>query len=511
MRPFWFECRHIWPPRKVCAATWPRRSFRGVKIGIVTEPGKATPDSAAGGSADADVVNPRLIDGFRLRFNQDDVPFAVPHLKEDLPFAVDPFLFWKSDNAEYRDLHVQLTSFLNRVVKLEADGLRSEARRLLLGCSEARELGLGYGRGTKAGTAFGPKLVESALDVLGSIPQVAAEGLSHIEVLGLLVPLVAEDRLSDLAASVLKRFFIDYTREHASNCGIPMRRFALDSVWDWERNIWKSELTELPYNPIDESPILLAPLELLRHLPWINYEDYYRSAYSRVVLPPTRASQRRPKTAVLDYNRRNFVSVERYIEQKEREAPACQPDPLFRPLGLPTLRKKIADLQKLPTGRDAGADKKFENLAYDVLASLLYPELEFAESQVRTVSGAHIRDIIFYNDGKNAFLKDLRERFAARQLVFELKNVASLTGEHVNQLYRYLDAEFGNIGFLVTRRPLPRAVKRNVVDLHSSKRCVVIALDESDLQLMVNLLDSGRRPIEAVKKKYVEFTRWLPK
>jgi hypothetical protein len=477
----------------------------------VTEPGEATPDSATGQSADAYVVNPRLIDGFRLGFNQDDVPFAVPHLKEDLPFAVDPFLFWKSDNPEYRDLHVHLTSFLNRVVRLEVTGLRSEARQLMLGCSEARELGLGYGRGTKAGTAFGPKLVESALDVLGAIPQVAAAGLSHIEVLGLVVPLVAEDRLSDLAASVLKRFFIDYTRKHASNLGVPMRRFALDNVWNWERNIWKPELTELPYNPIDESPMLLAPLELLRHLPWINYEDYYRSAYSRVVLPPTRANRRQPKTAVLDYNRRNFVSVERYIEQKEREAPACQPDPLFQPLGLPTLRKKVADLRKLPTGREEGADRKFEDLAYDLLASLLYPELEFADSQVRTVSGAHVRDIIFYNDGKNAFLEDLRERFGARQLVFELKNVASLTGEHVNQLYRYLDAEFGNIGCLVTRRPLPRAVKQNVVDLHSSKRCVVITLDETDLELMVNLLDSGRRPIDALKKKYVEFTRWLPK
>src|SRR3546814_9229198 len=92
------------------------------------------------------------------------------------------------------------------------------------------------------------------------------------------------------------------------------------------------------------------------------------------------------------------------------QAAACRPDPLFQPLGLPTLRKKIGELRKVPSGKVDGADKNYESLAFDLLSSLLYPELEFAESQVRTVQGVHIRDVIFYNDGKTAFLADLRER-----------------------------------------------------------------------------------------------------
>jgi hypothetical protein len=123
----------------------------------------------------------------------------------------------------------------------------------------------------------------------------------------------------------------------------------------------------------------------------------------------------------------------------------------------------------------------------------------------------HIRDLIFYNDGKDEFLSDMRDRYEARQIVFELKNVKSLDGEHVNQLYRYLDAEFGRIGVLVTRNPTPRSVRTNIVDLHSSKRCIVLCLDDSDLDLMINSSASARRPISVIKKRYIELSRSFPK
>jgi hypothetical protein len=489
-------------------------SFRVNMVSVVNQPdaGSEGPDLEAEAREEAEtVVNPRLIDGFRLGFHQEDVPFAVPHLKEDLPFAVDPFLLWNSEDDSRRELHDHLTRFLELVVQKALSNRRYEAVDLLLGCAEAKELGLGFSRGSKAGSAIGSQLAESAVDILTSIPQVTEGGISHLEILGLVVPLIAQDRLSDLSASVLKRFFINYSRDQARAYGIPTKRFAIDSVWDWDENRWSTARPQLPFNPIDGSPLLLAPLDLLRHLPWINYEDYYKSAYSRLVLPSNRRSKRPPKEVVLEYNRRNFTTVEKYIELKEMQAAACQPDPLFQPLGLPTLKKKIGDLRKVPTGKIDGVDKKYESIAFDLLSSLLYPELEFAESQVRTVQGVHIRDVIFYNDGKSAFLADLRERFGARQVVFELKNVKGLDGDHVNQVYRYLDKEFGSFGVLVTRNPLPSSVRKNVVDLHSSKRAAIITLDDSDLELMVSLQESGRRPVEALKKRYIEFTRWLPK
>jgi hypothetical protein len=233
--------------------------------------------------------------------------------------------------------------------------------------------------------------------------------------------------------------------------------------------------------------------------------------FMKFVAPTSRRRRSYTKEEVLAHNRRSFIAVERYVDERERQAPKCKPAPLFDPLKLPTLQKKLAQLRAIPTGKNEGSDKRYEELAYELLTSLLYPELEFAASQVRTASGAHIRDVVFYNDGKDEFLQDMRSRYDARQVVFELKNVASLSGENVNQLYRYLDAEFGRFGVLVTRNPLPRAVRTNLIDLHSSKRCIILCLDDSDLDLMVSLLASDHRPSDALKKRYIEFTRLLPK
>jgi hypothetical protein len=464
-----------------------------------------------GGDPGDGLVNPRLSDVFGLIIRQDEVDFVVPHLREDLPLYLDPFLLWKSDNPEYQTLHIALLGFIEQVRQHVIAGRTTKARILLADISEPVELGLGYAAGTKRGSALGPATISGIIETVQQIPQLATSSLDHLEMLALLVPGIAEDRISDLTASVIKGWLAEFTERRCEAYEIPTRKYRL-TTWDAVRLDWRPVDACLPFNPSDGSPILLAPLDLLRHLPWINYGDYYRTTYAPLVLPPGRAGSAIAKQEVLAYNRAHFDVVKSYVAEREAHAAACGPDPLFAPLKLSTVTKKVADLKALPTGRDAGADKKFEDLAFAILSSLLYPELDLAAAQVRTVSGAHIRDVIFHNDGKTPFLTDLRELYGARQAVFELKNVAALDTEHVNQLHRYLDdEEMGRFGVLVARTP-PRAnVQRNIVDLHSSKRAAVLCLDDSDLDLMVALLDSGRRPIEALRKKYVEFTRRLPK
>ena len=229
-----------------------------------------------------------------------------------------------------------------------------------------------------------------------------------------------------------------------------MRRYRLIG-WDGDRLGWRSFEAQLPYNPIDGSPILLAPLALLRRLPWINYADYYKSTYSRLVPPADRFGRSVPKEEVLAFNRANYQVIHGYVRGREEQADECKPDPLFIPLQLDTLRRKASELHLLPTGRTDNADKHFEDLAFDLLASLLYPELDLAGSEVRTIGGVHIRDIIFHNDGKTPFLLDLRDLYQARQVVIEIKNVLALETEHVNQLYRYLDGKEMAFGILLSR------------------------------------------------------------
>ena len=462
--------------------------------------------------SDADgLFNPRLSDVFGLVVRQDEVDFVVPHLREDLPLSVDPFLLWKSDRAEYQELHRLLLGFVEQVRVHALAGRIGAAHRLVAEVREPVELGLGYAAGTKRGSAIGPMLSAAIIDTFRHVPQLQDTGLDHLEILALLVPKVAEDRISDLTASVIKRWLAGFTTDRCKELGIPVQRYRLVG-WDGDQLDWRPFEAQLPYNPIEGSPILLAPLDLLRRLPWINYADYYRCTYSRLVLPAARLGRSIPKKQeVLAFNRAHYQVIRGYVRSREEQADDCTPDPLFVPLQLDTLKRKATQLHMLPTGRSDNADKKFEAFAFDLLASLLYPELDLAGSQVRTISGTHIRDVIFHNDGKTPFPSDLRDLYKARQVVVELKNVTAVETEHVNQLYRYLDGkEMGSFGVLLARNPPPRNVQRNIIDLHSSKRAAIICLDDSDIELMVQLLDSRRRPVEALRKKYVEFTRRLP-
>jgi hypothetical protein len=459
-------------------------------------------------------ANPRLIDVFGAEFTQDDVDFAIPRLEQDIPLYVDPFLLWASEKPEYKHWHAAIVDFCHRVATLSVRA-PAEAKRLLAGCREEAALGLGYGARSRNGRSVGPTLVASIVQAHQEVPQLRQGTLRHLEELQLVIPKFAEDMVSDVSTAIVKPLLLDFTVQICAHLKIPTRLARVREVFDPRKGVWVPPAERpLPFNPVTGLPLLLVSLDLLRHLPWINYGNYFRAAYSpRVALAgPSRGKKLNVgKAEVLEFNARNYVEIERYVSEREALKRECEPDPLFKPLATNTIKAKIAEIKTLPTGKAGGVDRRYEDLIHDVLASAFFPALEFAESKVRTISGAHIRDLIFYNDGKTAFWKDLRERYDARQPVFELKNVAKLETEHVNQLHRYLDEEFGRFGILVTRNPVPPAVQQNIVDLHSSKRTMILCFDDRDIEFVVALLESGRDATDICKRKYIELTRLLPK
>jgi len=131
--------------------------------------------------------------------------------------------------------------------------------------------------------------------------------------------------------------------------------------------------------------------------------------------------------------------------------------------------------------------------------------------QSRTDSGVNIRDLIFYNNRAHPLLRDLFEEYGTRQVVMELKNVHAVEREHINQLNRYMTNAFGRFGVLITRYELPRAMRKNTIDLWAGQRRCIIALTDADLEQMVEIYGSRQRdPIDVLTKKYVEFRRDCP-
>jgi hypothetical protein len=454
------------------------------------------------------IIRPRLIDHYDLSFTQEEADFAIPFLDEDLPLFVDPFLLWKSPSQQDNALHTAVVNSINYLGFLSKKGKEKEAIRLIISASECQEVGLGLSR-TKKGKRIGEKTALSILKLYKNIPQISNSGFVHFEEIQLLVENIAEDRVSDLTCSFLKSFLIDYTIEQCQKHKIPLAEITITDVYDDKKKSFVDEKVVLPHHPATFAPILFVPKRWLRFTPWINYEDYYENHFVKPV--DGKYDRANNRIAILSFNRRNYDLVQNYLEAKERVQSDCKNDPLFKPIPIHSAKSKLSQILKIQSGKSDNADKRYEDVVVQLMASLLYPQLDFADEQSRTDSGGLIRDLIFYNNRSIDFLKDIYKDFGTKQIVVELKNVKQIEREHINQLNRYLTDQFGRFGILITRNPLPPKIFKNTIDLWAGQRKCIIALTDNDVKLMVSLFESKQRlPIDVIKRAYIDFMRKCP-
>jgi len=453
------------------------------------------------------LIRPRLTDCFDVPVCQDETDFAIPFLDEDIPFCLDPFLLWRSPSMQDTSLHGMLVNSFNYLGFLVNKGKETTARKMLIKASECDEVGLGFSS-TRHGHRIGPKTASQILSLFSLITQIKKNGFTHFEETQLYVDQISKDRISDIACTYLKSWLIDYTIDQCQKLGIPTSDITLDNIYNVKDNKFKTEGVKLPCNPQDGRPILLVPKRWLRQAPWISCDNYIKDYFIEEV---SGGEAKLSKIEILNFNRNNYGVVQVYIKQKEKTQSDCHNDPLFKPIPIISAKHKFSAIKKLPTGKTDRADKKYEDYICQLLASLLYPHLDFAEEQVRTDSGVQIRDLIFYNTRSETFLKDIHKSYDNRQLVFELKNVRTIEREHIAQLNRYMANDFGRFGILVTRKPLSKAMFKNTIALWSGQRRCIIALTDQEIELMVNVYESKQRmPIEVIKAKYIEFTRACP-
>jgi hypothetical protein len=452
------------------------------------------------------IIRPRLNDYYGLLFTQEEVDFAIPFLDEDIPLYLDPFLLWKSPSQMDNSLHATITNSFNFLGKLYLKN-EDKATEILIELSECDEVGLGNSK-TKQGKRIGNKFADLILSSFKNIPQIQEHGFTHFEVLQLLIEDFSKDRVSDISCNLIKSFLIDYTIQQSEKYSIP--RDSAD-IHYFDTNNYKivSETVSLPINPVTKVPILLTPRRWLRFVPWISFDDYFINyiSTSQKILQ----GESIDRVEILEYNRKNYDQVQTYIERKQLEQKDCKNDPLFTQIPILSSKRKKDTILKLPTGKTDNADKEYEYNLCPLLASMLYPELDFAQPQSRTDSGVLIRDLIFYNNTSSTLLREIFEKYNSRQLVFELKNVKELNTTHINQLNRYLSSEFGSFGVIFTRNQPPKNVFENTIDLWSGQRKCILIFDDKDLELMCQVYeDRQRKPIDVINKKYREFIRSCP-
>ncbi len=454
------------------------------------------------------IIRPRFTEYNDVFIPQHDLDFAIPFLNEDIPLFVDPFLIWKSPSLADKGIHQMILAAFNNLGTLVRDGKFDEAVNQLITASECDEVGLGNSA-TRHGKRIGEKCAKDVLSLFQGIPYYMENGFRHFEEIQLFVDDIGKDRVSDIACNFMKSFLIDYTHQECTELGIAMRIGIVGSVFNHSERKFENVQAELPVHPETEKPLLLVPKRWLRHVPWINYDSYFRDHCPQDDI--AHEGGKLDKVKVLTYNRENYGLIDSFVKEKERTVDDCECDPLFTQIPIISARRKFAQIRKLPTGKDEGADIKYERSVGELLPSLLYPFLDFAQEQARTDDGVSIRDLIFYNSRNHDFLKEIMDDYGSRQITFEIKNVEKINRTHVDQLNRYLQDDLGKFGVFITRNPLKKAELKRTINLWSGQRKSIVTLTDADIGQMVEVFDSKQRhPIDLLIRSYVLFRRQCP-
>jgi len=454
-----------------------------------------------------------------LGISQFEVDFVIPRVGIDLPVGIDPFLLFKSRDIVLSDLHSLILKAFNQGIEFVHTGKANEAQRLF-DFPEVAEIGLGYTKKGKRGSGVGNFLSQLIIETLVDSPALQERGVKHIEEMQLVSVGIGPDRISDIAANFLKKYLIEYTQKQCRLWNIPLvSGVPLSHVFDSDTFTWYDDYFDLPISPFDNSPILLVPRRIVRVLPWINYEDFFRMEFSTYLRAkrvkgrlatksvPQSQARKADKKQIVSLTRTEIERIDRYISAKEEAYEEAQPssdyiDTSQIAIEVVKLKKKLNQLK--PGREDAG---KYQRFVLEILNFLFNPELIDGELEVETVEGTERRDIVFTNDSDQSFWSYLRDEHSSIFMMFEVKNTESINNIYLNQVATYLGDRLGRLGFIVTRNALQEAQERKAFSIYNDSipRKIILTLCDTDLCYMLDMKCQGNDPMRHIQKLYRKF------
>lgn len=454
--------------------------------------------------------------------SQYDVDFVIPKVGLDVPVGIDPFLLYKSRDPAYRDLHLQLLHAFNSGITAIRRNNLDEARRIF-DFPEVSAIGMGYTQGGKRGSGVGSYLSGLIIETVVGSRELQERGIKHIEEMQLLSAGIGPDRVSDIAANLLKSFLIEYTQRQCDIWTISLKRdVPIEHIYDSSSQKWTDSYEDLPVSPIDGLPILLVPRRIVRALPWINYDDFFRTefkAYLSAKRQPSRTARERTrqteigdhtasdKHQVVRVTRSDISLVDRYVKTRERQSAEARPTLDYVDSDACKEAENLkAKLAAIEPGREQAAE--YQRLVLEILNYLFNPELIDGKPEVRTIDGTERRDIIFTNDSDESFWDYVRSAHDCIFIMFEAKNTNALGLTEINQTATYLGDRIGRLGIIVTRQAPPENVQRKIFSVwndSSGGRKIILTLTDAQLRELMDLRCKGGSSTKWMQAHYRNF------
>jgi hypothetical protein len=186
-----------------------------------------------------------------------------PVLGVDTRLFIDPRLLSANTIPELSGSYKRLTQRFIDVLKLvskiekEDDVFWRKADKLLT-FPEVKGLCIGYSAKGVSGRGAGPLKRKRLLETTVQLVKAGCSDPKIFELVGLFEEGVGPDLISDMVAKIIIADLVSFSQRVCSDLAIPMEPF----------EVLRGEPTEdLPFDPIQETPIILIPKEILRDLP----------------------------------------------------------------------------------------------------------------------------------------------------------------------------------------------------------------------------------------------------
>jgi hypothetical protein len=458
---------------------------------------------------------------YKLGLTQASLEFLDVDIIEDTMLFVDPHAFRYVQNDWARECTALLQSFFGEVLSCIRAGKHVRARELLAQLSEPNEAHLGLSDGASRGSGLGPGLAEVIWESLRSSKAVSSGLLSDIEDTVLFVEGIGPDRISDMTINIVRSQLIEFTQEMCRKYGIKMHK-GVDSgvMWDRRLNRWYTDFVELPIPKKSSSKLLLIPRAVVRRTSTFDPGDYLRNfvmpklredeLFKQSGLVQKRKSGERYVTNKSIYERDGLNTKQRnteatleseeilqnYRKSKKKPTKPLSHDELAAKTNneLPDWDKLLADVKAVPPGAAGATD--YHHAVERLLTALLYPSLDLPEMEVEIHEGRKRIDITYVNVAAEGFFRWLvdLQKVPAGQIVVEVKNYS---GQIKNPEFDQINGRFSNlrgqVGLLCYRGfdDDKASVVKHCRDAALDQRGYVIALDDSDLEVMVEAVKLG--------------------
>ena len=453
----------------------------------------------------------RVSEYYQLGRTQPTLDFVDVDIRGDLRVFVDPKAL-RLLPTEWGDECVSLIQdFFRHVLQLIRAGQHVEARALLAQLREPNEVHLGLSRDRARGSALGDQSAHDVWDALTRSEAVETGLLEDLEDTILMVPGIADDRVSDISVNLIRGPLIRYTREMAGYHGIPLEP-DVDSgpLWNPRTKEWYSELVPLPMTPAGR--LLLVPKAVVRRRMTYDVEEYYRhylleflqdlelsnpnsdlvellkNGRRRVTKKALAEKYGRGKLTVIRQTREHPEVLRRYRRDKEHSIrPALSHQDLANEAGTPppAWDELLEAVRRLSPGREDSDE--YELAVEALLTALFYPDLTNPVRQSRIHDGRKRIDIDYTNAAQSGFFFWLSHHYNAPRVFAECKNYSSdPSNPELDQLAGRFSPSRGKVGLLVCRNLEDKDLfLERCRDTARDDRGFIIALDDDDLAVLV--------------------------